>query len=206
MAFFVMEKGMRLIFLVVFFWLTFIDSITVCAAQDAQLSKNNLFTLHRMNYKPEKTLYYDLVYDKGLCKIYKTAPLDVYYLEKNSDNNKVERVEMSSASQEYFAPQILKQDMNGTILEFTFKSLEEATILEKQDRKVIVQIIKDNANNCRIENKVRLEGELYALKHIEIKAKVFLGIITGVDYVWAKLVDSKNVETKECLHGECPNL
>lgn len=213
-------------FLMILFMLPFL--VSVKKGEPQQSIKENttlihLFELKRLNYKPYKSLYYDVIVQDSNCHLKTENPLDVYYV--TNDVHKA-RLEMSKRSQEYFIPDKIERPDEKTLL-FSFKALKEFSGASTSDSKeskfqspilprieVLSRKSKDE-NKCEAQAYFNHQGKDYPVKQIQVEFNLFLGFPIGLDYVRLYYVNSAK-ETKDngkkepksiaalCLYGVCP--
>ena len=140
-------------------------------------SSTNLFTLHRVNYKPYKQLRYDLNYNSKTCEIDTKRALNVFY-ENIASNEALS--EFSSNSKKYFSPKITK--VSKTQLSFTFLSLEEMKKQLGSGAKLTVYL--DHVNDrCEVTSELAYQGKAFDLNKITVNVRKTFGIPTGVEWV-----------------------
>lgn len=161
------------------------------AASDSQ----TLFTLNRTNYKPNKTLHYELKFDAGACTIDKSSPLEVYYLV--DEGGSVSKQAMSEDSKDYFGPTWKSSDVKADKMTFTFYALTKFENVAPSERKITV-VLEKSGGECVAEAKITYGDDSYVLNGIRTKVKKLLGIPSGVEWV-ALDVDGGSL----CVVGSC---
>ena len=180
--------------------LTFLVGLTAQAA--ITLPGGTLFTLHRSNYKPQKTLIYQAHSDGQICQFDVKNPLEVYYLV--DEKGTVTRETMSADSQKYFGPTVNAATLTPSSFEFTFSALQEAAILPVADRKLRAVVTTAAGGACGApEAYIRYKAADHKLSNIEIQISKVFGIPTGVDWVNMTILDSDGKPKTICLQGSC---
>lgn len=162
------------------------------------ISQSTLFSLERINYKPEKILHYDVSYDSNACLFTQKNPFDLYYVDRVSG----ERLsEFSSNSKQYFSPEILDSATGQSQIELNFKALEEIRSALNTDQKIFV-ILKQVEGQCLAEARIEGEGRSSQLLKIEMKMKIKFGL--PVNTVWVQTTENYQGEViKNCLTDAC---
>lgn len=173
-------------------------AISLVASVSMATQTQAIFTLKRVNYKPEKLLHYDLVFDAAKCAIDANNPFDVYYVDINTNER---LTEFSSNSQQYFSPRLNEANLTKTTAELNFKALDEIRKISGSDQKIIASLYKDNSG-CHAKAEIIGAGTSSVLEQIEIKMKLKFGLPMGVAWVLIhELVNNQPVD--RCLTDKC---
>jgi hypothetical protein len=167
-----------------------------------------LFTFHRVNYKPDKVLYYDVILNSS-CEFTEEV-LDPYYFKPKVN----QRIELNDDS--YFVPKNVEH-ISSNHIKFSFRALDK---LIGEDGIIDAYIFPNNtptqnSNLCNEVAIVNFEGNDYKIDSIFAKMRVILGKPLGLKNSYALLrpvemttnpempfVVSKEVK-KVCLYGDC---
>ncbi|MCC6138923.1 MAG: hypothetical protein IT287_09835 [Bdellovibrionaceae bacterium] len=163
-------------------------------------ASSTVLTLQRLNYKSEKKLHYDVVYDDATCEIDLSSPFDVYY----RDNTTGERLaEFSKDSAKYFGPktQTAVWTRETVSLEFTaFDEIKKAT--NSEEKQILVSVFANAQGGCESKAEFVSASETYVLKNIDIQATKLLGVPVGVD--WVLLTGETEIgPVSSCVVGSC---
>lgn len=157
----------------------------------------NVVTLTRLNYKAEKLLHFDVVYEAQTCQIDTTKPFDSYYI----DTKIQKRVEFSSDSHKYFGPR-LKNAIRGphqVMLEFeAFDEIQNQVGAKAE----ILVTVENRKGQCEAWAQITYRDQSYILKHIDIMMQKTFGIPTGVKWVRLK-GESEAGPIDDCVAGTC---
>ncbi len=161
-------------------------------------SSATLFTLIRTNYKPEKVLHYDLVFDAKKCVINDGQPFDVYYVDAQTGER---LTEFSSNSAQYFSPRLNEAHVTKTSAELNFKALDEVRKLTGIDAK-IVGVITRTPSGCEVTAELHDGNSVSQLEEIVLKMKIKFGLPVGVQWVKVKVLNNGQA-FERCLTDQC---
>jgi len=157
-----------------------------------------LLTVQRVNYKPEKGLVYELVFNKETCQINVAAPFEVYY----RDNRSKQRLpDFSSDSRDYFGPRLDAAKITPTQAALEFKAFDE---IQKETgvRAEILARLDNSSGECLASAEITYGNQRYTLEHIDIKVTKFLGFPNGVEWVQLKGINAEG-PVVDCVVGKC---
>lgn len=171
-------------------------SALLCSVS-AFADSRTLFSLDRVNYRPEKRLRYDLSFDAATCQVNASAPLDVYYIDKATGR----RIsEFSSLSREYFGPRLNAGDVTPTSVRIRFRAFDE--IQNVVGPATLVGRVSQGSDGCEVHTEVSYERKAFILDHIDLKLEKAFGFPVGLEWVLVHGVSgSRPVE--DCLIGSC---
>jgi hypothetical protein len=167
----------------------------------AELTRSTLFTLNRINFKPEKTLHYDLLFDSESCTINQEKPLDIFYLFEEEVPPR--REDMSPDSQKYFGAQWEQENLGERDMEFTTLTIQKFETIAEEDRKYMVEVFETD-EGCEPVARIRYGDKLYQLVNISTKVKLFLGWPTGAKWVQLTVINEFGESETLCAAGKCP--
>lgn len=176
----------------------FILGFLVFASSVAHADSITVFSLQRLNYKPEKKLIYDINYDATTCELNLTTPFDVYY----RDNTTGERLtEFSNDSAKYFGPRMQTSVWTAQSISVEFTALDEIKKATNSQASIIVTMRTEN-DICAPVAEYRDGTENYVLKNIDIQVRKVLGFPVGV--AWVHMTgESAFGLVSQCAVGTC---
>lgn len=165
----------------------------------SQAKSMRLFSLHRANYYPEKTMVYDLEYDESTCRITNRQPVSVYFVSTNAGSK---LSGFSAQNRDYFNARELKSP-NGSTVSFTFKAVNELESKLRSEIVFQVQLTKTETQ-CLAQTTVLKNGNTYVQNLKKISVHFNLRNIpglgnqpSGIDWV------SLSGQPSRCLFGSC---
>lgn len=165
------------------------------------------FTLQRLNYKPHKTLIFNLRVHSKDCSFDAQNPFELYY--SHSDG---QRSDLSRSSQYYFFP-IEVKPLDAWQIEFEFRHFKE--LLKNTVPSKAISYLDSN-KKCQAYIVSEYQNSFYLLKKIIMFFDLFLGFIKDVNYM---LIDAHLLEKSPqrpflfkdlpatkllCIKGDCP--
>lgn len=160
----------------------------------ASAETTTILTLQRLNYKPEKKLFYDINYNSTTCEINLENPFDIYYRDNNSGDR---LTEFSKDSAKYFGLKKNSAIWTPTAVALEFRALDEIKKATGTDANIIVSMsLVDGV--CKTST-IYSDGLVnYEISNINIQSKLTLGLPLGVE--WVSLQTS---EAEVCVLGAC---
>ncbi len=162
-------------------------------------ASQTVLTIQRVNYKAEKLLKYDVIYDQLTCAINTSKPFDVYYIEKATGQR---LADFSSDSADYFGPHLAANRTSSTGVLLQFKAFEEIKT-QTGLRGEIVVTSERQGTNCVLASHVSYSNKKYILKHIDLAMKLTFGFPTGIKWVNLNGQDDQLQPVSECIVGSC---
>lgn len=184
------------------FYITLSSFAIISISQASDNVTVRLFSLFRTNYHPEKTMLYNLSYDKKACRITSSYPVDISFIDTLSGKT---IAPPSKMNRDYLAPRNVSSP-NPQTVNFDFIVVNEVEKINNKDYLFQVQLLQTKSG-CKPTTHILSYGKpiITNLKKMDTKFNLVEYPIFGLQPSKNNAINWLRVHGDQtlCLVGKC---